>query len=205
MKWIRVDQFGQYKYKSSYSNDEQWKTVLLCNVTTTESDVTLPMRSCVKSPVKAAKISDINKQLKFIPSCYRQYYEGVLCAAPSNEEEEAEESSNDDDLNSDTESHNLVAINKKGKPNQLHRMNTSTADKDIVQHGKRQCRGRVTKGDNSRQVRKGSEGKVSNSPEYGVATIPCSTRRATKRQVSTLKVHQIRKRRRKTDKEKASP
>ena len=73
IKWIRVEQFGSYKYRMSHDDQEPWKAVniLKANAPTQCDDAEICPRHQVKSGMKAAKVCDIKKQLKFIPAPYR--------------------------------------------------------------------------------------------------------------------------------------
>ena len=75
VRWIRVTEFGKYDYRHSLSEDEPWKTVILgdfrsSNLPTAPELVLQPR----KLPVNAAKLTDIRKQLKYIPAQYQALY-----------------------------------------------------------------------------------------------------------------------------------
>ena len=99
IKWIRVEQFGSYKYRMSHDDQEPWKAVniLKANAPTQCDDAEICPRHQVKSGMKAAKVCDIKKQLKFIPAPYRSYYESVISSSLSTGVRE------DDDVDSDVE------------------------------------------------------------------------------------------------------
>lgn len=114
MRWIRVDQFGSYKYKESHSVEEAWKVVRLVPLPRTveggEEEVeeelyTLPVMPEVtlmaiparQYPIKQNKLNDINKQMEFIPKELRGFYLSLSA------NDTAEESNRDDNTESDVE------------------------------------------------------------------------------------------------------
>ena len=81
IRWIRITDYGCYKYKTSHVDNEKFHTVDIRKrnqlLTDTES-MQLPVRPRIHNRIKAAKIKDIFKQLDYIPAAYRQYDEGVI-------------------------------------------------------------------------------------------------------------------------------
>ena len=84
MRWIRVQEFGYFDYKTTHEETEDWKTVRIMKNTTGRepSEVVLEQRQ-LKTAVKQAKIEDIRKQLPYIPDMYRPFYEDILSHSPS--------------------------------------------------------------------------------------------------------------------------
>lgn len=81
IRWIRITDYGCYKYKTSHVDNKKFHTVDIRKrnqlLTDTES-MQLPVRPRIHNRIKAAKIKDIFKQLDYIPAAYRQYDEGVI-------------------------------------------------------------------------------------------------------------------------------
>ena len=112
LRWIRVEEFGSYKFKESLEEEAEWKAV---NLRETGSAVTKHALSisdyCTKvsGHIKKANKADIKKQMEFIPDIYRQFY--LIITATNNEEdyissmeledEELEESSTSFEKNKD--------------------------------------------------------------------------------------------------------
>jgi len=76
IRWIKVTRFGWYQYKHSLTKEEPWKEVCLLR-----SDVEIPLTapSLELQPrqtlmIKKAKLDDITKQLRFIPTIYQGLY-----------------------------------------------------------------------------------------------------------------------------------
>lgn len=76
IKWIRIDEFGKYRYRESFAEDEEWKEV---NIMKGESnhDVVIPSRSTDSVPIKVNKYNDIMKQMAYIPQTYRPFYQAL--------------------------------------------------------------------------------------------------------------------------------
>ena len=95
VRWIRISSFGQYQYKTAHSEDEEWKTVVLSDSATYETDVHIPQKK-EQHPVKSVKINDIKKQLQFIPAQARSYYDQVILTNSSSEPADVEPDDEDD-------------------------------------------------------------------------------------------------------------
>jgi len=70
MKWIRVEEFGSYKYKESLDEEAEWKTVDLRKTDSAMTGHTLNISDyCTKvsGHIKKPKKVDISKQMKYIP------------------------------------------------------------------------------------------------------------------------------------------
>jgi len=67
VRWIKILQFGIYQYRHSFSEDEPWKEVRMCN----DRGITPPVIELLplsRVPIATPKLNDIKKQLKFIPT-----------------------------------------------------------------------------------------------------------------------------------------
>ena len=100
VRWIKVQQFGSYQYKHSFSDGEPWKEVILttdaCPADSeTNAFLQIPVLAAAKHKIKNAKVNDIKKQLEFIPSIYRGYYNKVI--QEHEDDGDAEVDSDDDD------------------------------------------------------------------------------------------------------------
>ena len=73
----RITEFGRYSYKHSLTEEEDWKDVVLTNNITPDCPTLTPLPQR-KRPVKAAKVNDLKKQLRFIPEVYHSLYNGLL-------------------------------------------------------------------------------------------------------------------------------
>ena len=94
VRWIRVTDFGQYEYKHSLCDEEPWKMVVLM-----DSDSSLPavreLRLQQKQlPINPAKLRDVQKQLKYVPSQYQALYlslsPDMTSSVPEDEETEGQ-------------------------------------------------------------------------------------------------------------------
>ena len=62
VRWIRISSFGQYQFKTTHSQDEDWKTVILSQNEASQTDVSILQKKQHHS-LNAAKIADIKKQV----------------------------------------------------------------------------------------------------------------------------------------------
>ena len=76
VRWIRVTDFGKYDYKHSLTDEEPWKTVILAGCDSPNLYVPELLRRR-QLPINPAKLNDIWKQLKFVPSRYQALYLGL--------------------------------------------------------------------------------------------------------------------------------
>ena len=80
VRWIKMSEFGRYWYRHSLSGDEVWKEVHLLG--NGESSLPTPIPELLPSsstgvPIKLAKLNDIKKQLRFVPSIYHGLYNSL--------------------------------------------------------------------------------------------------------------------------------
>ena len=120
VRWVRVVEFGMYQYKTSHSEDEQWKSVnIVKQRRDAVSSVQLSSRTESKSVIKPSKIADIRKQLPYIPAVHRGFYEQIIAS----HQQTTAGQSNDDDCESggesdDTEDHHLSALSSQQSSHQ---------------------------------------------------------------------------------------
>ena len=103
IRWIRTCKFGEYNYRCSFSEEEEWKTVKLSKEASSahsSSDLTslvdlasLLIPTGTQRALNSKKVADVKKQLCFIPTTYRQFYMGLVGNGTQTEgnPEEAEE------------------------------------------------------------------------------------------------------------------
>jgi len=97
IRWIRTCKFGEYNYRCSLSEEEEWKTVTLSKETGCDhssSDLTsLLIPTGTQRALNSKKVADVKKQLCFVPPTYRQFYMGLVSNGTQTEDnlEEAEE------------------------------------------------------------------------------------------------------------------
>jgi hypothetical protein len=79
VKWIRVDTFGQYKYKKSHDEAAPFQTVTILkkHAHLPTAPLEVPSKSD-PHPISAEKKTDIEKQLPYVPSVYQNFYKGLL-------------------------------------------------------------------------------------------------------------------------------
>jgi len=56
VRWIRISSFGQYQFKTTHSQDEEWKTVILSQNEASQTDVSILQKKQHHS-LNAAKIA----------------------------------------------------------------------------------------------------------------------------------------------------
>ena len=99
VRWIRVTKLGFYEYKHSLQEDEVWKEVdirqrnhaIVAEKTIPELGVQPP----TALGIKKAKLSDIRKQMRYIPDAYQGFYKKQL--EMDSEEQEEQETDEDTD------------------------------------------------------------------------------------------------------------
>ena len=95
VRWIRVTKLGFYEYKHSLQEDEVWKEVdirqrnhaIVAEKTIPELGVQPP----TALGIKKAKLSDIRKQMRYIPDAYQGFYRKQLEMDSAQEEQETDE------------------------------------------------------------------------------------------------------------------
>jgi len=81
VRWLRVENFGEYQYKDSLDESAPWKTVklIVCgSAPDTEESAVMSLhkqQSCL--PINKNKWNDIQKQLPYIPESHRGYYRNL--------------------------------------------------------------------------------------------------------------------------------
>ena len=97
VRWIKVDNFGEFKYRTSFSDDEPWKVVDILRKRTSASggddDVEI-LQAVAKEPgrqIKAEKFNDIQKQLKYIPRYAQGFYKRLVCQTDNENNDEDDE------------------------------------------------------------------------------------------------------------------
>jgi len=102
VRWIQVDQFGEYRYKHSLHDDEEWKTVNIL-----QSEIEVPdfdlRQKCTHGhgKVKKAKLIDIEKQLPYIPLVYREFYNNLETNFAPSSHDDVEPSDDEDSIHCD--------------------------------------------------------------------------------------------------------
>ena len=87
VRWIRIHEFGSYKYKTSHSESDECMTVNLlkqgCPSEVDSGSLHLRLRGVTQSAVKSAKIVDLKKQLPFIPKSSQDFYQQIIDGLPT--------------------------------------------------------------------------------------------------------------------------
>jgi len=90
VRWIRISEFGKYSFKHSFTDDKDWKDVLLTSRSNEMlPDITYLSRKAVA--IKPSKLQDIRKQMQFIPAFYQRFYVNILNDHPTNADTEVDE------------------------------------------------------------------------------------------------------------------
>jgi len=114
VRWIRVVEFGMYQYKTSHSEDEQWKSVnIVSRPQDAVSSVQLSSRAEIKSVVKPSKIADIRKQLPYIPAVHRGFYEQIIATGGQSTEVCISDDGESGGESDETEDHHLPALSSQ--------------------------------------------------------------------------------------------
>ena len=77
VRWIKITKFGEYEYKTTFSDTEPWKKVNIMRDSESpehETSLELPAITSPNNHIKKAKHQDIQKQLKYIPSVHHDMY-----------------------------------------------------------------------------------------------------------------------------------
>ena len=78
VRWVRMSQFGTFQYKHSFSDEEEWKTAVICRqAMDAVQEPILNLLPAAANPIAPAKLNDIKKQMKFVPSIYHGLYDGL--------------------------------------------------------------------------------------------------------------------------------
>jgi len=90
VRWIKVTEFGKYEYRHSLSDEEPWKQVTLLNCDPAKlPDVPeVHLLSPRQIPINSAKLKDIKKQLKHIPTQYQGLYLGLIAQGTDDQNSE---------------------------------------------------------------------------------------------------------------------
>jgi hypothetical protein len=80
VRWINISHFGTYQYRQSFSEDELWKEVRMCNNSVITPPV-IELLPVTKVLIAGLKLNDIKKQLKFIPAFYHGLYSTLIAKA----------------------------------------------------------------------------------------------------------------------------
>jgi hypothetical protein len=100
VKWIKITELDFFEYKHSFDDDEPWKKAVLTSGTFSSSSsdavADIPVLPSSFRQIKAAKVADIKKQIQFIPSIYRGYYESVIKNVDSCNDEDVEVNESED-------------------------------------------------------------------------------------------------------------
>jgi len=79
IKWIRVDMFGSYKYKESYSDDIPFKTVnLIKDKGFMPTNISLERLNAKIGEISKEKIDNLKTQLEFVPLEFQWFYEQLF-------------------------------------------------------------------------------------------------------------------------------
>jgi len=72
--WLRAE-FDSYEYKESFAEDEPWKKVTICHSATQQllGGELEPLNVNVKR-LSEKKLTDIRKQIHYVPVAYRPFY-----------------------------------------------------------------------------------------------------------------------------------
>ena len=75
VRWIRMSEFGVYQYKHSFSEEENWKDVVIRrNTADPVEPPILVMLPSTSVPIATPKLKDLEKQMKFIPTIHQGFY-----------------------------------------------------------------------------------------------------------------------------------
>ncbi len=81
IKWLKIDDFGSYKYSHSFDNNEEWKVV---NIRRLQTSTNIPVIADLEykpqsaKTIKQNKINDIEKQLPYILTLHQEFYTKIL-------------------------------------------------------------------------------------------------------------------------------
>ena len=99
IQWIRTSQFGEYSYKRSLTEDEEWKTVRLTTASSDpDSDLTDLLRPAgVTKQINSKKLADVRKQICYIPSTYKQFYLSLVATQDNDQDQVTEGTGTEED------------------------------------------------------------------------------------------------------------
>ena len=101
IKWLKIDEFGSYKYRHSFNNNEEWKVV---NIRRLQTSTNVPIIADLEykpqtaKTIKQNKINDIEKQLPYIPTVHQEFYKIIIWENRSRCTNDLEQAETDDDL-----------------------------------------------------------------------------------------------------------
>ena len=75
VRWVKVTKFGQYEYKHSFEDNEDWKIVKMLK--TEEAVENFDPRTVLQQchgHISSAKLADIKKLLMYVPDVYKDFY-----------------------------------------------------------------------------------------------------------------------------------
>ena len=101
VRWIRVRQVGEYSYRNSFDLTEPWKRVVIGSHS---SGIDLPFRVQKSRPIAEKKLSDIRKQLPYIPLSHRQFFL-TLCSEGNEDSDITDKEDGDGALSNTSEIH----------------------------------------------------------------------------------------------------
>ncbi len=101
IKWLKVNKFGEYDYRLSFSENEAWKTVDISGSGVIDADKLDYYPDTYKRPIAEAKLSDLKKQLQYIPDAFKGFYENLKGTENDNEEENGDLSEDEGHLEED--------------------------------------------------------------------------------------------------------
>ena len=101
IKWLKIDEFGSYKYRHSFDNNEEWKVV---NIRRLQTSTNIPIIADLEhkpqtaKKIKQNKINDIEKQLPYIPTVHQEFYKKIIWENRSRCTNDLEQAETDDEL-----------------------------------------------------------------------------------------------------------
>lgn len=84
IRWIFIEKFGFYKYRTSFDENEEWKEVdIRGRHFSHDVQVDFASPDLVITPgrlINEAKLADLKKQLPYIPRIHKSFYNDLLAA-----------------------------------------------------------------------------------------------------------------------------
>ena len=78
VRWIRVSEFGSYKYKGDFDATSPWKKVMIRRFGFQGLPTADLMATSGGIKINAKKLMDIKKQIPYIPVSYRPFYTSLV-------------------------------------------------------------------------------------------------------------------------------
>ena len=82
VRWVKIDTFGEYQYKTSLDPNESWKRVMLKQSASAgmyNPNITPLLKSGqMKRGINAKKLADIHRQLPYIPDSFKGFYQSLV-------------------------------------------------------------------------------------------------------------------------------